>query len=88
MENGRGRCPHDPKLPFASTFTGMSLLRRSVCVCEDGDEQEQKNLVVSTNSQNINFNEINLSAVNALGSGSRLDLSLNNVAMSKQDNLV
>ncbi|XP_036434660.1 sema domain, immunoglobulin domain (Ig), short basic domain, secreted, (semaphorin) 3bl [Colossoma macropomum] len=25
VENGRGRCPHDPKLPFASTFTGGEL---------------------------------------------------------------
>ncbi len=22
VQNGRGKCPHDPKLPFASTFTG------------------------------------------------------------------
>ncbi|XP_056319497.1 sema domain, immunoglobulin domain (Ig), short basic domain, secreted, (semaphorin) 3bl [Danio aesculapii] len=25
VQNGRGRCPHDPKLPFASTFTGGEL---------------------------------------------------------------
>ncbi|XP_062397081.1 sema domain, immunoglobulin domain (Ig), short basic domain, secreted, (semaphorin) 3bl isoform X2 [Sardina pilchardus] len=25
VENGRGRCPHDPKMPFASTFTGGEL---------------------------------------------------------------
>ncbi|XP_066499630.1 sema domain, immunoglobulin domain (Ig), short basic domain, secreted, (semaphorin) 3bl [Hoplias malabaricus] len=25
VENGRGRCPHDPKQPFASTFTGGEL---------------------------------------------------------------
>ncbi|TRZ02705.1 hypothetical protein DNTS_022678 [Danionella cerebrum] len=25
VENGRGRCPYDPKLPFASTFTGEEL---------------------------------------------------------------
>ncbi|XP_035377897.1 sema domain, immunoglobulin domain (Ig), short basic domain, secreted, (semaphorin) 3bl [Electrophorus electricus] len=25
VENGRGRCPHDPKLPFASTFTAGEL---------------------------------------------------------------
>lgn len=26
MENGRGKVPHDPSLPFASTFSGKSLL--------------------------------------------------------------
>uniref|UniRef100_A0A8C1LQN6 Sema domain, immunoglobulin domain (Ig), short basic domain, secreted, (semaphorin) 3bl n=1 Tax=Cyprinus carpio TaxID=7962 RepID=A0A8C1LQN6_CYPCA len=25
VQNGRGKCPHDPKLPFASTFTGGEL---------------------------------------------------------------
>ncbi|XP_030639274.1 sema domain, immunoglobulin domain (Ig), short basic domain, secreted, (semaphorin) 3bl [Chanos chanos] len=25
VENGRGKCPHDPSLPFASTFTGGEL---------------------------------------------------------------
>ncbi|XP_063064556.1 sema domain, immunoglobulin domain (Ig), short basic domain, secreted, (semaphorin) 3bl isoform X2 [Engraulis encrasicolus] len=25
VENGRGRCPHDPNMPFASTFTGGEL---------------------------------------------------------------
>uniref|UniRef100_A0A3B1J877 Sema domain, immunoglobulin domain (Ig), short basic domain, secreted, (semaphorin) 3bl n=1 Tax=Astyanax mexicanus TaxID=7994 RepID=A0A3B1J877_ASTMX len=25
VENGRGKCPHDPKQPFASTFTGGEL---------------------------------------------------------------
>lgn len=24
VENGRGKVPHDPSLPFASTFSGMS----------------------------------------------------------------
>lgn len=24
VENGRGKVPHDPNLPFASTFGGMS----------------------------------------------------------------
>ncbi|GAA6074408.1 sema domain, immunoglobulin domain (Ig), short basic domain, secreted, (semaphorin) 3bl, partial [Tachysurus ichikawai] len=34
VENGRGRCPYDPKLPFASTFTSRFHLEMiSVCVC-------------------------------------------------------
>ncbi len=35
VQNGRGKCPHDPKLPFASTFTGtfqcVKFQRQSSC---------------------------------------------------------
>uniref|UniRef100_A0A8C2E8U2 Sema domain, immunoglobulin domain (Ig), short basic domain, secreted, (semaphorin) 3bl n=1 Tax=Cyprinus carpio TaxID=7962 RepID=A0A8C2E8U2_CYPCA len=41
VQNGRGKCPHDPKLPFASTFTGTfqyvhyNSVYLCVCACTE-----------------------------------------------------
>lgn len=41
VENGRGKVPHDPSFPFASTFSGMSQIVFPVFLDEFSQFQQE-----------------------------------------------